>query len=91
MNLGKVIRDIRHNLNMTTVDIGSKADISGTVVLRIEQSRVMPSINTLEKICKALRVPVWEVIKSAETGESIPETKGIKDLNTMKREWFGNG
>ncbi len=66
---GKTIQDIadkirKHRLarNMKQTDVADKADLNSNYYARVERGEASPSIITLKKICRALRVKSSDIL-----------------------------
>jgi len=80
MNIGSVIKLIRtERLNLTQEDFAKKVGMSAVYVSRIESGNYNPSINMIEKISKAIDVPV-PIIMFMPLEEN--------DINKSKRAHF---
>lgn len=55
--LGKRIREIRSSMNISQEQLAFMADISRTHMGRIERGDKSPTIDTVERITKALNCP----------------------------------
>ena len=60
--IGKKIREIRINSNLSQEMLANDADIPINQIGRIERSEINTSIVTLYKICKALNVNVCDIL-----------------------------
>lgn len=58
--LGKKIKRIRKSNNLTQVDLSVEVGLSPSYISSIEQGARQPSLKTLNKIAKALKVNVKE-------------------------------
>jgi len=56
--LGKTIQKRRKEIGLTQEELGYKVGISRAYMGYIEQGRYAPSLEVLEKIAKALRIPL---------------------------------
>ncbi len=70
------IKDVAQELDMKMVDIATKANITKSYLSRINSGRISPSFEMLEKIAKAMDVPVHRLIKCPEGYEHFE----IKDV-----------
>lgn len=59
--LGQKIREIRKARNLTQEQLAEKIDIGTPNISYFETGKFSPSIETLEKIAKALNVEVYEL------------------------------
>lgn len=60
--VGKRISLIRKNRGMTQEQLAEKAELSNIYISHIENSRSIPSLETLMKICSALDITPDEVL-----------------------------
>lgn len=60
--VGKRISLIRKNRGMTQEQLAEKAELSNVYISHIENSRSIPSLETLMKICSALDITPDEVL-----------------------------
>ena len=60
--IGKKIRKRRLSLDLTQEELAEKVGISRAYMGFIEQSRNVPSLETLEKIARVLKVKVSELL-----------------------------
>jgi transcriptional regulator with XRE-family HTH domain len=56
------VRNRRLDLRMTQKDLAEKCGLSTNYISRIERSEVSPTIDTLEKLTKALKVDSSEIL-----------------------------
>ena len=68
MTSGKIIseniRKLRAKLGLTQDDLAKKADIKYTTLMKVESSAVnKPSVQTMDKIAKALGVSIEDLIE----------------------------
>ena len=78
-NLGKRIRVLRKELNLTQAELSQKANISGYYVGEIERGEASPSLSTLNDIANALGVIIRDMFPSKQ---EIP-AEIIKDIIMM--------
>ena len=71
-HIGNVIRKTRSQNHLTIAEVSNLAGISSGMLSRIERADVSPSLDVLEKIAKALGVPINAVSSiTAEIAWSI--------------------
>ncbi len=61
--LSKRIRKYRNELGLTQEDLAEKVGVSRVYIGYVEQRRNSPSLEILEKIAKALKVELSDLIK----------------------------
>jgi transcriptional regulator with XRE-family HTH domain len=57
------IKTLREHRGMTQEELAEKAGVSRTYLARLETARQDPTLSTLEKLAKALRVKVAKLIE----------------------------
>ena len=60
--IGKKLKEFRLKLGLKQLDVAKKADISGNYYARIERDEENPTIETLEKILKVLKVKSGDIL-----------------------------
>lgn len=60
--IGKKLKEFRTKLGLKQFDVAKKADISVNYYARIERDEENPTIETLERITKVLKVKSSEVL-----------------------------
>lgn len=64
--LGKAIKEIREQRDLTQVQVAKKMDAPSTFVSDIERGIRNPSLSTLIALSKALGVPLAEIARRAK-------------------------
>jgi len=59
MLIGQRVRSLRRKQQMSLGDIEKRVGLMRTYVSRVERGRTTPSLDTLEKLAFALRVPMY--------------------------------
>ena len=57
------LRELRKERGMSQEELAGRASISRTYLARLETARQDPTLSTLEKLAKALKVPVEKLLK----------------------------
>jgi transcriptional regulator with XRE-family HTH domain len=57
------LKELRERRGMTQADLAAKAGLSRTFLARLETARQDPTLTTLEKLAKALRVKVGRLLE----------------------------
>ena len=65
-SLAKVIQKHRLAKKISMLRVAEAAGLDKTVPGKIEAGKRVPSIDTADRIAKALGVPLWKLIKEAE-------------------------
>jgi transcriptional regulator with XRE-family HTH domain len=66
IGLGKAIRQLRTENNLSQETLGHRADIHPTWISHIESGRINPTWGNVRRIAKGLKVPLAELAKLAE-------------------------
>jgi len=61
-NIGKKLKMARKKLNLKQSEVAKKADISVNYYARIERDEENPTLETLKKICQALKVKSTDIL-----------------------------
>lgn len=61
-HIAKKIRDKRIDLRLTQKDLADKSGLSTNYISRIERADVSPSVDTLEKLTKALKIKSSDIL-----------------------------
>ncbi len=60
--IGKKLKDARKKIGLTQEDVAKKADISINYYARIERDEENPTLETLERVLKALKLKSSDVL-----------------------------
>ena len=58
MSLGKKIGDLRRKRGLTSRELATNVQVTSSLISQIEHDKTSPSLDTLRRIAKALRVPL---------------------------------
>lgn len=75
MDLGTAIKAIRKEKKMGQKELADQSGISVNALSQIELNNTFPQKSNLEKICKALDIPVSYLLFFSIGEEDIPEEK----------------
>lgn len=67
--LGKAIRALRNEFDLSQETLGERADIHPTWISHIESGRINPTWGNVRRIAKGLKVPLPELAALAEDFE----------------------
>ena len=83
-NLGSRLRKLRKERGLTQSELGNLADVEYVLISRYEQNKVMPKIETLNKLCSALNVSVDEILNGKSNQEfEVKIVIGVKNLTDV--------
>jgi len=64
-HVGKRLRDVRQHLGLTQPELGERAHMAAAEISKIENGRRTPTLETLERLTRALGVTVQDVVTPA--------------------------
>jgi transcriptional regulator with XRE-family HTH domain len=71
MEIGRKLRALRDAKSMSQGDIEERTGLLRCYISRVENEHTVPAIETLEKLAKALDVPLWQLFHGGNT-KAIP-------------------
>lgn len=74
-NLGKKIKDLRIENNMTQSDLGNKLFLTDKTISSWENNRTIPDIDMLLKICDVFKISLFNLISDDNTNNIETEVK----------------
>src|SRR5260370_36566430 len=72
MVISNRLRAIREKKDLSQGDIEKRTGLLRCYVSRVENGETVPSIDTLEKMARALEVPMYQLFYNGETPPEIP-------------------
>lgn len=75
MIIGERLRELREQKNFSQGDIEQKTGLLRCYLSRVENGHTVPSIETLEKISRALEVPLYQLFYEGDDAPPPPPPK----------------
>jgi transcriptional regulator with XRE-family HTH domain len=75
MIIGDRLRELREAKMLSQGDIERRTGLLRCYVSRVENNHTVPAVETLEKLARALEVPMYQLFHS---GEASPEVRKLK-------------
>jgi transcriptional regulator with XRE-family HTH domain len=72
MIIGERLRALRVEKNLSQGDIEEKTGLLRCYVSRVENGHTVPSVETLEKMARALEIPMYKLFYDAEEPPKLP-------------------
>ena len=72
MNIGETIRSLRLHKGMSQGDIEKRTGLLRCYISRVENGHTVPAIETLEKLARALEVPLYQLFYDGEEPPQLP-------------------
>lgn len=88
MTLGKRIREIRLENDMSLRDFGKAVGVADTTVMKWEKDIAEPSFGNIVKISKMFDVPLDLMAKN---WEETRKEKALKDIEDYAKKKYGRG
>lgn len=82
MSIGQRLRALRKQNRLTQKELAKRAGLLRCNVWRLENREAAPTIATLEKIARALEIPMFQIFYDYETSpwpKSLPKWRFTKD------------
>ena len=84
MIVGERLRMLREQKNLSQGDIEKRTGLLRCYVSRVENGHTVPAIETLEKMARALELPLYQLMYD---GDEPPKARNEKEQN----EWGSHG
>ena len=79
MVIGDRLKQLRESKNLSQGDIEKRTGLLRVYVSRVENGHTVPSVETLEKMARALEVPMYQLFHEGEAAQSVRSWKHPKD------------
>lgn len=79
MNIGDRLRSLREDKQLSQGDIEKRTGLLRCYLSRVENGHTVPSIETLEKLARALEVPLYHILYDGEEPPRADSTPSGKD------------
>lgn len=83
--IGAEVRRLRKSLDLTVMELGLAAGISGGMLSKIENGAISPSLSTLEALAKALNVPITRLFAETEERRDCSFVKAGSGVRIERR------
>lgn len=87
MILGERLRTVREQKELSQGDVEKRSGLLRCYISRVENGHTMPAVETLEKLARALEVPMYELLYEGEEPPKAPVTGG----RTGQKLWGSSG
>ncbi len=89
MIIGDRLRELREGKNLSQGDIEKRAGLLRCYISRVENGHTIPAIETLEKLARAMEIPLYQLFYD---GEEPPEAPILpKGRSATDIEWGSTG
>ena len=87
MIIGDRLRDMREEKKLSQGDIEKRTGLLRCYISRVENGHTVPAIETLEKMARALEVPLYHLFYE---GEEPPELPNLLKGNSARGDAWGS-
>jgi len=88
MIIGDRLRALREGKHLSQGDIERKTGLLRCYVSRVENGHTVPSIDTLEKLARALEIPLYQLFYEGEMPVAAP---AVLQSKVGEAEWGSSG
>jgi transcriptional regulator with XRE-family HTH domain len=89
MMIGNRLRAIREEKNLSQGDIEQRTGLLRCYISRVENGHTVPAIETLEKMARALDIPLYQLFYDGEKPPELPNMSSNK--KGMPKDWASSG
>ena len=89
MIIGDRLRELREQKKLTQGDIEKRTGLLRCYVSRVENGHTVPAIETLEKMARALEIPLYQLFYDGEESPQLPNL--LKRKSPDKGAWGSSG
>ena len=87
MIIGDRLRDLREQKQLSQGDIEKRTGLLRCYISRVENGHTVPAIETLEKLARAMEVPLYQLFYD---GEEPPKVRNLPKRKTADDIAWGN-
>ena len=79
MLVGNRLKELRESKNLSQGDIEKRTGLLRSYISRVENGHTVPAVETLEKMARALELPMYRLFHDGEVPTSLHKLKPPKD------------
>jgi transcriptional regulator with XRE-family HTH domain len=79
MLIGNRLKELRESKQLSQGDIEKRTGLLRCYISRVENGHTVPSVETLEKMARALEMPMYRLFHDGEVPSSLSKLKPPKD------------
>jgi transcriptional regulator with XRE-family HTH domain len=72
MDIGERLRSLREEKNLSQGDIEKRTGLLRCYISRVENGHTVPAIETLEKMARAMEIPLYQLFYDGEEPRKLP-------------------
>lgn len=89
MMIGNRLRAIREQKNLSQGDIEQRTGLLRCYISRVENGHTVPAIETLEKLARALDIPLYQLFYDGEKPPALPNASAKG--KAAEKDWASSG
>lgn len=89
MIIGDRLRDMREEKKLSQGDIEKRSGLLRCYISRVENGHTVPALETLEKMARALEVPLYQLFYEGEEPPNVPNL--LKRSSSEENAWGSSG
>lgn len=83
MVIGDRLRELREGKNLSQGDIEKRTGLLRCYISRVENGHTVPAIETLEKLARALEIPLYQLFYDGEEPPKLPDRSKRKTADDI--------
>jgi transcriptional regulator with XRE-family HTH domain len=83
MIIGERLRDLREHKKLSQGDIEKRTGLLRCYISRVENGHTVPAIETLEKLARAMEVPLYQLFYDGEEPPKVPNLPKRKSADDI--------
>jgi transcriptional regulator with XRE-family HTH domain len=88
MIIGERLRELRETKNLSQGDIEKRTGLLRCYISRVENGHTVPAVETLEKMARALEVPLYQLFYE---GDEPPKASHMPKRKSAEAPWGSRG
>lgn len=89
MMIGNRLRAIREEKNLSQGDIEQRTGLLRCYISRVENGHTVPAIETLEKLARALDIPLYQLFYDSDKPPALPNPSAKN--KSAEKDWASSG
>jgi transcriptional regulator with XRE-family HTH domain len=83
MVIGRRLRNLREEKNLSQGDIEKRAGLLRCYISRVENGHTVPSLETLERLAAALEVPLYQLFYEGDEPPPLPNLSARQNVEDL--------
>ena len=89
MYIGERLRELRESKDLSQGEIEKRTGLLRCYISRVENGHTVPAIETLEKLARALEVPMYQLFYEGEEPPKVPDLPKLRPADDT--DWGSSG